>query len=157
VLWLRSAFFAAIGPGTVLAWGPLWILSSTDERFHLGPARWAGVPLLALGVSALLSCVWEFGHRGRGTLAAVDAPRFVVRRGLYRYVRNPMYVSVATALLGEVILFQSPWLIAWTAAFLTASAVFVVAYEEPRLAQQFGDTYDEYRRSVPRWIPKRPA
>jgi protein-S-isoprenylcysteine O-methyltransferase Ste14 len=157
VLWLRSAFFAAIGPGTVLAWGPLWILSSTDERFNLGAARWIGVPVLAFGVSALLSCVWEFGRRGRGTLAAIDAPRFVVRGGLYRYVRNPMYVSVATALLGEVILFQSPWLSAWTAAFVTASAVFVVTYEEPRLAQQFGETYDKYRRSVPRWIPKRPA
>lgn len=156
-LWLRSSFFATLGPGTVLVGGPFGILSASDQRFDLGPARWVGVPVLVLGAGALLWCIWEFAHRGRGTLAPVDEPRFIVRAGLYRYVRNPMYLSVFTALVGEIILFECPWLIVWAGAVGTAFAVFVVTYEEPHLTHRFGSSYEQYRRSVPRWIPRRPG
>jgi protein-S-isoprenylcysteine O-methyltransferase Ste14 len=156
MVWLRAAFFALLGPGTALGWGPVAILSSTQARFSLGPARWLGLLLLVPAVSALLSCIWEFANSGRGTLAPIDEPRFVVRGGLYRWVRNPMYVSVIIAFAGEIILFQSPWLILWAAGFGTAFSVFVVVYEEPHLASRFGESYEEYRRSVPRWFPRRP-
>jgi len=156
VLWLRSAFFALLGPGTALAWGPLWILSSTQTRSDLGVGRWLGLLPLVAGILSLLWCIWEFAHEGRGTLAAIDEPRFVVRGGLYRWVRNPMYVSVITALVGEIILFQCPWLILWAGVFGAGFSVFVVIYEEPHLARRFGEPYEEYRRSVPRWLPKPP-
>lgn len=156
VLWLRASFFALLGPGTVLVWGPVGILASTSDRFHLGAARWLGLPLLVVGVSALLWCIHDFVHQGRGTLAPVDAPRFVVRGGLYRFVRNPMYLSVVTALIGEILLFRSPWLLAWAGLFAMAFVAFVPLYEERRLARQFGHPYQEYKAAVPRWLPKHP-
>lgn len=156
MVWLRSAFFALLGPGTVLVGGPSWILTSTDQRIGLGPARWIGLPLLILGVSTLLWCIAEFAVKGRGSLAPVDEPRFVVRSGLYRYVRNPMYLSVFTTLTGETLLFRSPWLIAWALGFSLAFALLVVTYEEPHLRRRFGRSYEEYLRTVPRWVPRRP-
>jgi len=67
-----------------------------------------------------------------------------------------MYVSVVAAFAGEIILLQSPWLILWAAVFTTAFSVFVGVYEEPHLSHRFGESYERYRRSVPRWIPRRP-
>jgi len=145
-----------VAPGTVLVWVPLAVLSKTGPRFSVGVGRWAGVALIVLGVTALLWCIWDFGRIGRGTLSPADALRLVVRGGLYRYVRNPMYVAVFTALVGEVIFFRSPWLIVWVAVVASWFYVVVVRFEEPRLARQFGASYEEYRRSVPRWLPRRP-
>ena len=154
MLWIRSAFFALAGPGTVLAWGPRAILASTRSRFGVGALRWLGLPLLVVGVGTLLWCIWDFARQGRGTLAPVDAPRFVVRGGPYRFVRNPMYVSVVTALVGETILFRSSWLLGWAGAFAAAFATFVVTYEEPTLRRRFGQSYEDYRSRVPRWLPR---
>jgi protein-S-isoprenylcysteine O-methyltransferase Ste14 len=134
----------------------LVILSSSRARFDLGATRWLGLLPLIAGVAALLSCIFEFAAHGKGTLAPVDEPRFVVQGGLYRWVRNPMYVSVIAALIGEILLFRSPWLIVWAAAFATAFAVFVLAYEEPHLSRRFGESYEDYRGFVPRWLPTRP-
>ena len=156
MLWVRSTFFALIGPGTVLIAVPVWLLSATQERLQLGFVRWVGLPLILLGGVGLLWCIWDFGHRGKGTLAPIDAPRFIVSGGLYRFVRNPMYVSVLTALIGEALLFQSGWLFAWTALVAMWFYTYVLVGEEPRLARQFGDSYEQYRRAVPRWLPRRP-
>src|SRR5262249_60196653 len=88
VLWLRSVFFTLVLPGSVLLWVPLWISTQTGGMLELGAARWIGLPVLIIGVGGLLWCIWDFGRRGKGTLAPVDPPRFVVRGGLYRCVRN---------------------------------------------------------------------
>src|SRR5437879_4069974 len=150
VLVLRSALWTVLAPGTVLAWVPVVLLSTTGERLDLGAGRWAGLPLIVLGVCGLLWCIWEFGMTGRGTLSPVDAPRFVVRGGLYRYVRNPMYVCVFIALVGEVIFLRSPWLIAWAAVVASWFSVMAVS-EERRLGRSFGEPYEAYRRAVPPW------
>jgi protein-S-isoprenylcysteine O-methyltransferase Ste14 len=156
VLVLRSAFWTIVAPGTVLVWVPLALLTTTSERFDLGVGRWLGLALIVLGAGGLLWCIWEFGKTGRGTLSPADAPRFVVRGGPYRYVRNPMYVSVLTVLVGEVVFLRSPWLIVW-AAVVGSWFVVVARLEERRLGDQFGEPYEAYRRSVPRWIPRRPS
>ena len=156
VLWLRSLFFTVAAPGTVLVGVPVWLSTFSGERLEIGGARWVGIAPLVIGGSALLWCIWEFGRRGRGTLAPVDAPRFVVRSGLYRAVRNPMYVSVLTALVGEVLLFRSLRIAAWLAIVAVWFHVFVVLYEEPALRRQFGADYDAYRDTVPRWLPRAP-
>jgi protein-S-isoprenylcysteine O-methyltransferase Ste14 len=153
VLWLRSAFFAAILPGTVAVWVPLWLSTAPQGRLDIGALRWAGLPVLVLGAVGLVWCIWEFGHRGRGTLAPVDPPRFVVREGLYRLVRNPMYLSVLATLLGEGLLFRSSLILAWAVTMAVAFHLFVVAYEEPTLRRRFGSDYDTYCRAVPRWWP----
>ena len=90
------------------------------------------------GVAGLLWCIWDFGRRGRGTLAPVDPPRFVVRTGPLPRLRNPMYLSVLVALAGEVLLFGSPLLLFWAAIVAITVHLFVVAYEEPTLRRQFG-------------------
>lgn len=155
VLVLRSAFWALVAPGTVLVWGPLAILNATEARFHLGAGRWAGLALMAVGVAGLLWCIWDFARVGQGTLSPTDAPRFVVRGGLYRYVRNPMYLSVLTVLAGEVVLSGSLWLIAWAGAFAVWFVSMAVLFEEPRLKRQFGESYATYLSEVPRWLPGR--
>jgi protein-S-isoprenylcysteine O-methyltransferase Ste14 len=123
----------------------------------LGAARWLGVVPLIMGTSGLIWCIWDFGRMGKGTLAPVDPPRFVVRSGLYRVVRNPMYVSVLTALAGEALLFRSARLAVWGVVVALMFHAFVVAYEEPTLRRQFGTNYEAYLGAVPRWLPRRPA
>ena len=154
MLWVRAAFFTIALPGTVLAWVPLGLTAAYGSRFDLGWARWLGAPLVAAGVPLLAWCIWDFAHQGRGTLAPVDAPRFVVKTGAYRVVRNPRYVAVLATLAGEVLLGRSPALLAWAGAVAVAVHTFVVAYEEPTLRRTFGADYDAYCRAVPRWLPR---
>ena len=157
MLWLRSALFTLLGPGTVLGAVPLWLSTLTGARLRLGVARWIGVPLLIVGVAGLFWCIWDFARRGRGTLAPIDPPRFIVRGGLFGVVRNPMYLAVLIALAGEALLFRSIALIAWAGIVAIWFHLFVVAYEEPRLRRQFGAPYEEYCGAVARWIPRPPA
>jgi protein-S-isoprenylcysteine O-methyltransferase Ste14 len=141
-------------PGTVLVWVPTWLEIGNGGMVQPGMARWFGLTLLTVGVLGLLWCIWDFGRRGRGTLAPVDPPRFVVRGGLYGVVRNPMYLSVLTALVGETVLFGSYRLLGWAVSVAVTVHFFVVAYEEPRLREQFGAAYEEYCGDVSRWMPR---
>ena len=113
------------------------------------------VALLVVAAGALLlgACIWEFARRGRGTLSPADPPKELVVQGLYRYVRNPMYLSVSTILLGEALLARSLALLGYWAFFFVAANLFVMLYEEPALERQFGESYERYRRKVGRWIP----
>ena len=100
------------------------------------------------------ACILEFARSGRGTLSPVDPPRHLVVRGLYRYVRNPMYLSVTAIVLGEVLLSRSTALAVYWAIWFACVNLFVVGYEEPTLRRQFGASYDEYAGQVGRWIPR---
>jgi protein-S-isoprenylcysteine O-methyltransferase Ste14 len=156
-LGLRAALFALLLPGTVLVGMPLWLWSLDGPAADLGlAAQVVGVPLLVVGVAALAWCIWDFAQRGRGTLAPVDPPRFVVRSGLYRVVRNPMYVAVLTTLAGEALVAGHLLIAGWALAVAAAVHTFVVLYEEPALRQQFGGDYLAYCDAVPRWLPRRP-
>ncbi len=157
MLWLRALAFALALPGTVLVWVPLWLSTRDGFRVDAGGARWAGMPLIVVGAAGLIWCIWDFARRGRGTLAPVDAPRFVVRAGLYQVVRNPMYVAVFIALVGESLVLGSLRVLAWAGVFALVVHAFVVLYEEPTLARTFGADYEAYRRAVPRWLPRRAA
>ena len=110
---------------------------------------------MGIGVVLLGTCIWEFARRGRGTLAPVDPPTELVVRGLYRYVRNPMYLSVTMIVLGEVILTGSRGLLGYWAVWFAAVNLFVIGYEEPALRRRFGPTYERYRATVGRWVPRR--
>jgi protein-S-isoprenylcysteine O-methyltransferase Ste14 len=120
--------------------------------------RVLGLFLIAVGLVPLAVSIRDFAVTGRGTLAPIDPPRKLVRVGLYRHVRNPMYVGVVTALVGESLLFQSRALAIYAVVVWLVFHLFVVLYEEPHLRGTFGPDYDAYREAVPRWIPRfRPA
>src|SRR2546425_4842791 len=156
MLFLRSVFFTFLLPGTVTVLIPYWLISSRASgilRDHQA-LRFLGLPLIVIGCAGLLWCIWEFFSEGRGTLAPVDPPKYLVVRGLYRYVRNPMYVAVVTTLTGEAIFFMSMPVLIEAGVFIILAHLFVTFYEEPALRRRFGDSYERYLQTVGRWIPR---
>lgn len=157
MLFLRSLFFALLLPGSVTLLIPYFILSGPQGAAvpHWGPIQFFAVAVIVVGATILIRCIADFARFGRGTLAPVDAPKDLVIQGLYRYVRNPMYVGVLLVLLGECALFWSRAMLMYTAVWFLIVNLFVILYEEPALRRRFGDSYDQYRRAVGRWIPGR--
>ena len=153
---LKTIIFTFLVPGSVTVLIPYWLLSSPSASpMQLGVFRYFGVLPILIGAAIYLWCAWDFTFAGRGTPAPIDAPKELVVRGLYRYVRNPMYVGVTSILLGEALLFASPRLFAFAGAMFISFFFFVVVYEEPTLREKFGESYRQYCRNVPRWIPWR--
>lgn len=151
---VRSLLWTILLPGLFAGYLP-WRFFGLD-RLRVDwadPIHLTGVMLVALGAALLGACIFEFARSGRGTLSPMDPPRHLVVRGLYRYVRNPMYLSVTTIVLGEALLTRSGALAAYWAVWFVCVNLFVMGYEEPTLRDQFGDSYDEYTRRAPRWIP----
>jgi protein-S-isoprenylcysteine O-methyltransferase Ste14 len=130
-------------------------------RWMVGPQAFAnprplGWIVMAIGAAIGLPCVWEFAWRGLGTPAPFDPPRRLVISGPYRWVRNPMYLGMGVALIGEGMVFPNITrtmllLVALLFGFVTA---FVMVYEEPTLRRMFGSDYENYCRSVRRWLPR---
>ncbi len=113
-----------------------------------------GVVPAAVGVAVVLWCEWDFATFGRGTPFPLDAPKQLVARGLYRFVRNPMYVGVLLAILGQALWFESAATLWYAMAAALCFHLFVVFYEEPTLRHKFGEPYKQYAKAVPRWMPK---
>ncbi|HEX2717670.1 MAG TPA: methyltransferase [Gemmatimonadaceae bacterium] len=113
-----------------------------------------GIVLLALGLLLFASSLRRFATEGDGTLAPWDPPRRLVVRGPYRYVRNPMISGVVFVLFGEAALLLSRGLLQWALLFFAINAVYIPLIEEPMLRGRFGAEYDEYRRRVPRLLPR---
>ncbi len=159
MLTLRSLFFAIVIPGTVAVLIPYLIVSRRGADI-VGPwmaGRLISLIAIVVGAAILIRCIWDFAAKGRGTLAPIDPPRRLVVQGLYRYVRNPMYLGVLILLLGQAAFFQSVELLQYTAAWFIFVNLFVVLYEEPSLRRRFGDSYEQYSESVHRWVPSRPG
>jgi protein-S-isoprenylcysteine O-methyltransferase Ste14 len=154
MLWLRSLFFFLLLPGVIAYAVPIWL--GAESGGAPGALRPLGVLFQLAGTAALIWCVRDFAVRGRGTLAPVDPPRELVAAGLYRFVRNPMYVGVATTLVGHALFFGSAELLGYAALVVGGFHLFVTLYEEPHLERRFGESYRRYRASVPRWIPRPP-
>ena len=152
---VRSALWAALLPGLFAGYVPWRFFGLSQVRLDLGNSvHLLGILVLALGASLLISCIWEFATRGRGTLSPVDPPRVLVVRGLYRYVRNPMYLSVTLIVIGELLLTRSRALLVYWAVWFVAVNLFVIVYEEPALQRRFGVDYERYKKEVGRWIPR---
>ena len=143
--------FTVLVPGTVTVVIPRYLLG-VGARVAV-PFGLPGVLPIALGALCYLWCAWDFTSIGQGTPAPIDPPKVLVARGLYRVVRNPMYVGVVLILLGESVLFASAILLGYALLAWVVVHLFVVFYEEPTLRQKFGASYAEYRKMVPRWIP----
>ena len=150
---LGSLVFLLIAPGVAAGFLP-WALTGWDAEPTAPVFRGAGIALIALGAGFLLHAFARFVIEGLGTPAPVAAPERLVVGGVYRYVRNPMYLAVEATIVGQALLLGRPALLAYAAAFGAVVFGFVRLYEEPTLAEQFGPSYDSYRRAVPGWLPR---
>lgn len=150
---LGSTLFLALAPGTVALLLPWWLTGWHSGDWWL-PVRLLGLVPLAAGVLGLL---WSFGRfvvEGLGTPAPVAPTAHLVVGGLYRYVRNPMYVAVVAAIAGQGLLLARPALFGYGAGAGLLMWAFARWYEEPELARTFGAEYERYRRAVPGWWPR---
>jgi protein-S-isoprenylcysteine O-methyltransferase Ste14 len=150
-MFIRALFAFLVLPGVVAGLVPV-LIARGDTHRHDGSAMGFGV--LALGVVLLLWCVRDFYVSGKGTLAPWDPPKRLVVVGLYRFVRNPMYVAVLTVVLGWTLVYGSTWLAIYLAALAIGFHLRVLFYEEPRLRQQFAAEWAAYSAAVPRWLPR---
>lgn len=154
-LGIRSIAWAALVPGLLAGYVPWRYFGLGQVDFSwLDPLDVLGLVFVGLGVGFLAICIWEFAHSGRGTLVPIDPPKHLVVRGLYRHVRNPMYLSVTAIVFGELLLTRSLALLIYWVIWFAAVNLFVIGYEEPTLRRQFGASYDRYTQTVGRWIPR---
>ncbi|HEX5899221.1 MAG TPA: isoprenylcysteine carboxylmethyltransferase family protein [Solirubrobacteraceae bacterium] len=149
-----SVAFFALAPGVIAGLIP-WSLTGWDAKETWAPLRVLGVVLIAAGLVVLVQAFVRFVVEGVGTPAPVAPTEHLVVGGLYRHVRNPMYVAVAAIIVGQALVLGRPALLLYAAAFVAVTATFVRLYEEPVLRERFGAEYDAYRRAVPGWWPRR--
>src|SRR5947209_17511367 len=136
---LKSLFFTILGPSMVAGLVPWLLLQSSGGIPRLTPSIWlAGLLPLLVGLGLFLWCDGLFTFIGKGTLAPIDAPKFLVRAGPYQWVRNPMYIGVLSIVTGEAILFHSLLLLGYALLIGAVMHLFVVFVEEPSLRRQFG-------------------
>jgi len=154
---LGSFLFLLLAPGMVAGVIPWWIAQWRLHPALLGvPAlRIVGVLLIAAGTPVVLDSFVRFAVQGLGTPAPVFPTRHMVVTGLYRYVRNPMYVGVFTVICGQGLLLGDVRVFAYAAFVWGLFYLFVLGYEEPKLRRSFGDEYGEYSVNVPGWLPRR--
>ncbi len=153
---LGSALFFVIAPGTVAGFVP-WRISRW--RFE-SPGIWwlplqvIGGALVAAGTLVLLDSFARFAIKGLGTPAPVFPTRHLVVSGLYRHVRNPMYLAVVAVIMGQGLILADTRLLVYGVFAGFCFHLFVVAYEEPTLRAAFGSEYDVFCRCVSRWLPR---
>jgi protein-S-isoprenylcysteine O-methyltransferase Ste14 len=151
-----SLVFLVLAPGFVVGLVPFWI---SRWRFRPPMLGWAavravGAVLIVVGLTVLLESFWRFAMKGLGTPAPVLPTRELVVSGLYRYVRNPMYLAVVAMIVGQAFLFGDVRLLKYGALVWCAFHLFVLVYEEPTLAAAYPAEYPVFREHVRRWIPR---
>jgi protein-S-isoprenylcysteine O-methyltransferase Ste14 len=135
---------------------PRWII---DSDFHLFPLeigvfRFTGLGPIILGIVTMTGFIWGWILSGTGTPLQFDTPKELIVRGSYRFVRNPMYVRYCLILFGEILLFKSSALLLYLLVSFLFFHTIVVFVEEPMLKLKFGESYEQYCKSVRRWIPR---
>jgi protein-S-isoprenylcysteine O-methyltransferase Ste14 len=151
---LGSVLFLVVVPGVVAGVVP-WLLTGWDAADDVpAPVVAAGIVLVAAGVAVLLHAFARFVIEGLGTPAPVAPTEHLVIGGLYRYVRNPMYLALGAIVTGQALVLGRPALLLYAAFVLAITSTFVRVYEEPTLRQQFGGEYEAYCAAVPGWWPR---
>jgi len=146
---LKTLLFTVVVPGTVAVYVP-WAL-----RGNAVPVGGPAIALIVVGIAIYLSTAfWGFALVGGGTPAPIAPTKTLVVRGLHRYIRNPMYIGVLLIVGAQAWLFHSRSIATYLLCLGLGFHLFVLLYEEPTLRRQFGEEYERYRASVPRWIPK---
>jgi protein-S-isoprenylcysteine O-methyltransferase Ste14 len=155
MLIIKNIIYTIFIPGTVAVLIPYWLLTRnfTEIPSHWGMLQYLALLLALLGLSFFSRCIWDFATDGSGTPSPFDPPKALVVRGLYRYVRNPLYLSCLLLLLGETTFFGSWSLLRYATGFFVTVHLIVILYEERALRRTFGASYDRYCRNVRRWMP----
>jgi protein-S-isoprenylcysteine O-methyltransferase Ste14 len=151
---LGSLVFLALAPGVVAGVVPGLITGWEVEERLPGALRALGFALVLVSAGFLLHAFGRFAIEGLGTPAPVAPTRRLVVGGVYRFVRNPMYLAVVGAIAGQALVFGSLELVVYGAVVACAFVAFVRLYEEPTLRAEYGAEYDAYRAAVPGWIPR---
>ena len=149
----KSLLYLIIEAGLFALYVPLALLR-TGLSVETGILAFLAIPLWLAGSLIILRCFWDFTFKGRGTPVPIDPPKELVFTGFYRYVRNPIYLSVLFIFLGHFLWFGYWALLLYTILAFLGVHFFIVLYEEPALKRKFGATYEDYLRKVPRWIPR---
>jgi protein-S-isoprenylcysteine O-methyltransferase Ste14 len=149
-----SAAFFVVAPGVVVGLVPWGLTDGWDAKDTSAPLVVLGGVMLAAGLFVLVQAFVRFVVEGLGTPAPVAPTEHLVVGGLYRHVRNPMYLALGAIVAGQALILGRPALLLYGAAVLAVTATFVRVYEEPALRQQFGAEYEAYCRAVPGWRPR---
>jgi protein-S-isoprenylcysteine O-methyltransferase Ste14 len=152
-----SAGFLVVAPGAVAGLVPWWLTRWRAGAVYPVPVRVTGAVMTGVGAAALLGSFAQFAMEGRGTPAPSAPTGQLVVHGLYRYVRNPMYLAVLAVITGQALVLGRPVLLGYAAGVGAAFTGFVYGYEQPALARRYGTQYEAYRRAVPGWWPRLPG
>ena len=153
-LLFKNLLLTLLMPGSVAVWIPWYLAGPSPSGSTM--SRIAAGALFVLGGAIYAWCLWDFATFGRGTPAPIDAPKYLVVRGLYRYSRNPMYIGILAVVSGWIVRYGSVRLAFYGAVVATVFHGFTRLYEEPHLARVFGHEYASYRERVGRWLPRPP-
>jgi protein-S-isoprenylcysteine O-methyltransferase Ste14 len=158
---LRHLLSILLLPTMVAVVVPRWILTryaAVDSHWPpmlaTAVVRALGVVVTMAGVALVIWCITLFARVGKGTLAPWDPTSRLVAVGPYQYTRNPMITGVAITLVGEALVTGSRLIGLWALAFITLNHLYFLVSEEPGMARRFGESYAEYKRTVPRWLPR---
>lgn len=153
---LGSAVFFIVAPFTLAGLVPWWVTEWQFQPAFFGVelTRIFGGLLIAIGAPGVVDSFARFALKGLGTPAPIAPPQKLVVSGLYRFVRNPIYIAVVAVILGQALLFGESRLLWYGALLWLFFHVWVVALEEPSLEQTFGTEFERFRNNVPRWIPR---
>jgi protein-S-isoprenylcysteine O-methyltransferase Ste14 len=149
-----SAIFLVLQPGVMGGLIPYWLTDGWQSHDPSLVLKVVGVLLLAAGVGFVAHTVIRFAVEGLGTPSPVAPTQHLVVGGVYRYLRNPMYIAVIAVILGQAALLGRPVLVVYAAIFWVVVATFVRFYEEPTLSDRYGEQYAAYRRAVRGWWPR---
>jgi protein-S-isoprenylcysteine O-methyltransferase Ste14 len=152
----KTIAFTVIAPGTLIVLIPYLLSFLNVGRISVEnhSVLYLGWILVLVGAAMYFWCAFDFTFLGRGTPAPMAPPKKLVIRGLYRFVRNPMYLGAFLIIVGETLLFGSLLILGYALLRVILWHRFVVFYEEPRLRTRFGESYERYCNSVPRWFPR---
>ena len=159
MLWVKVIALFLLVPGIADVLIPWWILNRAGKFSFTSFGVWQGIGafFILIGLAMVIWVCQAFVRHGHGTPAPFDPPHNFVTTGLYRWVRNPLYLGAAVLIpLGEGFFFESPWLLLYIAVLVILLQVYIVYVEEPALVRRFGRPYKKYLRTVSRWIPRNP-
>jgi len=151
---IKTILYMGIMHGCFTFYFPYQLASADNPILEIGILRHLAFPFWIIGTLIMIWCSADIIRKGRGTPAHLDPPKTLIVNGLYRHVRNPIYLGALLVLLGYILWFASAWIMLYTIFAFLGFHFLIVIIEEPILKNTFGAAYDEYRRNVPRWIPK---